>query len=146
MTQLWHKVGVLPTKIDAGNVHMAFPQGHDPENITNPYIRKAIEEIEKFTGGKAVGLMVNTLDPLTSSPIHTDPGTAQRYHLPLRTNRDVKWWDEVNGMIYMMTGWWYGPIPYHLKHKVINDHSTDSRVHLIVDIEQPPSALNEKQS
>lgn len=132
----------LPTTIDAGNVNMAYDQGHsvnDP-NI-HPYIRKAIEEIENLTGKRAVAIMINTLDPGQESPIHTDPTAGKlydRYHLVLATNKDAKWWDaRLNpNFLHMAAAFWYGPVPYRAPHKVQNFGQT-KRVHLIVDLEEP---------
>ena len=138
MNLLYKALSDLPTTVDAGNVNMAYAQNTNPDVITDPYVRKAIEEIEQFTGGKAIGLMVNTLKAKQVSPIHTDPGEGDRYHLAITTNVQVNWWDEINGLVHFQLGYWYGPVPYRFKHQVYNDGKTD-RLHLIVDIRKPTS-------
>lgn len=134
MSLLYQALANLPTKVDAGNVYMAYDQYTDPRITTvHPYVRKAIEEIETITKGKAIGMMVNTLKAKSSSPIHTDPGEGDRYHLPITTNTQTNWWDEINGLVHFMSGYWYGPVPYRFKHQVFNDGKTD-RLHLIIDL------------
>lgn len=122
----------LPTTIDAGNVNMAYGQNNPinchPDFI--PYIR----EIEGLTGRMAVSIMVNTLNPGSESPIHTDPGVVVRYHYPIITNQHACWWDEIDGSVYMACGYWYGPVLYTRKHAVYN-RGTTPRIHLIVDLE-----------
>jgi hypothetical protein len=132
---LYLKVKDLPTTVDDGNVHMAYVQGTSLDKITlDPYVRKAIEEIEGISGLKAISLMVNTLDPKMESPIHTDPGTFTRYHLPLLTNERTIWMDEQSGVTEMKQGFWYGPVPYTVPHRVGNYGETP-RIHLIVDLQ-----------
>lgn len=61
------------------------------------------------------------------------PGDPRRYHLPIRTNYQAMYWDEIHGDIQMKRGIWYGPIPYMVYHQTINRGDTD-RWHLVVDI------------
>lgn len=136
----------LPTTIDAGNVDMAYDQGHSTDDPDlDPYIRKAIQEIEILTGFKAKQIMVNTLKANRGSPIHTDTLVApyERWHLAVKTNKEAVWWDESlpQGQYkHLAEGFWWGPVPYRLEHQVINAGDTD-RTHLIVDLEVPQSCL-----
>lgn len=138
MATLAHAITALPTTVDDGNVHMVYDQGTDPEKVQNPYIRKAIREIEILTGGKAVGVMVNTLKAGQYSPIHTDKltGKYDRFHLPVQTNEHAYWWDAtlpLGKLLHMREGTWYGPVPYYHDHRVFNDGKQD-RIHIVVDI------------
>jgi hypothetical protein len=81
--------------------------------------------------------MINRIPPGVIVPVHKDHVHGERnlrYHLPLVTNDKAGYWDEVNGVMIMEQGSWYGPIPYWTDHNVWNKGDSE-RVHLIVDLE-----------
>lgn len=140
MESLKDEIEKLPTNIDAGNVKMAYNQFTPIHVLMDhyiPYIRKAIREIESYTSGLAIGLMANTIDPGQDSPVHTDPNpnNAMRFHLAVQTSEDnaAYWWDERNGTQHFPQGWWCGPVPFTMNHRVGNQWNKP-RIHLIVDL------------
>lgn len=117
-----------------------------------PYIAAAIDEIAGLLGKTAYHYMVNKLPPSCSVPIHTDSLkrnidagkiVLERWHLPIVTNPLALYWDSTLNVrgdgsyigIHMRLGYWHGPIPYYKDHTIWNDHPTDERIHLVVDLE-----------
>jgi hypothetical protein len=109
-------------------------------------IEEAVQEISSLRKLEAVYVMVNTMPPNQEIPWHQDwlaPTRLQRrplierWHLPLKTNSLVVWFDKDNPDGYNMPkGYWSGPVPYWNKHKVEN-LGHEERVHLIVDLDCP---------
>lgn len=124
---------------DGANVHMANVQsgGIPPHILQYRHINLAIAEICEIKDRDPVHVMVNILEPGVVVPKHTDNvlHSPERWHLPVKTSRNVFWWDEATGYSFMKQGEWFGPIPYQLLHTVGN-LGTESRVHLIVDIKR----------
>lgn len=125
----------LKSWLDGSGVLMTMQQsGGIPENLP-PGIQSAINEIAALTGLKPLHLMINILPGKIEVPIHTDNviGKPFRYHLPVVTNYNCYWWDALNGAHHFSRGFWYGPVPYHIDHRIVN-YSDEERVHLIVDL------------
>ena len=82
-----------------------------------------------------VQVMVNELAPHSTLEIHRDGRPANfRWHLPVFTNSDVQWYDEIGGWEHMELGKWCGPVNYcHVLHSMTND-GEQRRIHLIVDL------------
>jgi len=79
-------------------------------------------------------MMLNRLKAKGFVKEHIDPiNRGERWHLPLTTNVETIWWDELEGTFHMRAGLWWGPVPYKVLHSVRNDGSTD-RIHLVVDV------------
>lgn len=104
------------------------------------YTRWELDTLQnRFYGqyGSIVQIMVNQLDAGGKLWPHKDglPNRA-RFHLPVITNDDVFWWDEINGGLHMQKGKWYGPVPYcGILHSVTNA-GREARIHLVVDFER----------
>lgn len=92
-------------------------------------------EYERMLTCACAYAMVNIVPPGVEVPIHTDTlkRTVERWHLPLLTNDACGYWDRVNGRVHMDVGSWWGPVPYHLEHRIWNLGATE-RVHLVVDL------------
>lgn len=104
-------------------------------NALDPYFQILCHRIGPRT---LCHVMVNTLPPGTSSGIHVDPSPEgihfQRWHLPLETNPQAKFWQEgMEKPEHLEFGWWHGPVEYWKRHIVRND-GEQSRTHLIVDV------------
>ena len=101
-----------------------------------PHLRLAIEELLTGIGRQSIHqIMVNRLAPHSALDKHSDAAPLySRWHLPIVTNPDVEYWDELNAEMHMRPGIWYGPIPYTNMHSVHN-RSKFSRVHVVVDLE-----------
>lgn len=79
-------------------------------------------------------IMVNRLDTDGVLDEHRDgPPDDYRYHLPVFTNDQAVWWDEINGFVHMNEGMWYGPVPYFGKLHAFYNHGDAARTHLVVD-------------
>lgn len=105
---------------------------------TYPLATKAIEELQDRAGlGEVKQIMVNHLQPGALLAPHRDGRPDNhRYHLPVISNMDAYWWDELEGKRNMLVGWWYGPVPYcGILHSAGNPGSGD-RLHLVVDFEK----------
>lgn len=103
-----------------------------------PILTRAIEELEEeYDLGSAKQIMVNNLDPGAALTQHRDGYPSNyRYHLPVITNNEAYWWDELEGKLTMAAGTWYGPVPYcGILHSAGNPGSTD-RLHIVVDYER----------
>lgn len=102
---------------------------------TWPWITQAVQELaDEVHHHHVVQILLNKLDPGALLDTHRD-GYPQndRYHLPIVTNRDAYWWDELEGRLSMSVGYWYGPVPYcGILHSAGNPGPTD-RLHLVVD-------------
>lgn len=121
---------------DASGIDMAHQQAKGlPSWLRlSESVQKAVDEIQRWTGKTAVGLMVNRLGPGVLVPKHRDaPGDVERWHLPLQTSHDALWWDERDGECHMRAGSWWGPVPYDIDHQVRN-RGKQARIHLVVDL------------
>lgn len=106
-----------------------------PYVVDFPHLHLAIEELSVGIGMTSIHqIMVNRLGPYSALDKHSDAGPLySRWHLPVVTNSEVEYWDELDGEMHMRPGIWYGPIPYTNMHSVHN-RSAFSRVHIIVDL------------
>jgi hypothetical protein len=140
--------------LDDTGVQMAQRQSKPIPQDTKysfPFISAAIDEIARLLGKTACHYMVNKLPPICNVPVHTDSLrlnaevgkiVLERWHLPILTNPLALYWDENMGVrpdgsyvgFHMKVGIWYGPIPYYMKHTIWNDHATEERIHLVVDL------------
>lgn len=111
----------------------------------SPLLYLAIQEIGKLRNQLPLHMMINRLAPKVTVPKHTDTlkptqqgehPRLERWHLPIITSYHCGWWDEDNGIVPMMPGFWYGPVPYWREHYVWN-HGTIERIHLIIDLDTP---------
>jgi hypothetical protein len=133
--------------LDEGYVKMAARQS-SMELRKFDEIEEAVQEISSLRKLDAVYVMVNTMpdgeeipwhqDWLEPTPLQPHKGPLiERWHLPLKTNPWVVWFDKDHPHGYNMPfGYWSGPVPYWNKHKVEN-LGEDERVHLIVDLDCP---------
>lgn len=130
---------------DSGVYMMVKPCAGLPDYIMkNPAIKAAVWEIAHIRELRPLHVMINILPPFTQVPIHTDRLHAtpslgedphlERWHLPIMTNEGCHFWDEKYGEHFMPLGDWSGPVPYWLKHTVVNRGESD-RVHLVVDLD-----------
>ena len=69
---------------------------------------------------------------VTKPHVDQDNEGDPRFHLPVYTGRTTIWQGETPN--YMLEGSWYGPVTYWKEHWV--EHVGNTRVHLIVDVEQ----------
>jgi hypothetical protein len=135
--------------LDGSGAEMAIaPNGGIPNEVSNdPGLKAALEEIARLRNLSVLHIMVNKMKPNVRVPIHRDfllptplqkrnHPTIERWHLPIVTNDDCTWWDEVSGIYRMKPGFWHGPVPYWLKHQVTNDGQTE-RIHLVIDLDTP---------
>jgi hypothetical protein len=105
-----------------------------------PGIRQALRGLEFATHHHYLTqVMVNVLHGGGSLAAHRDGlPDDYRYHLPVVTNPEVVWWDELNGEAHMRAGYWHGPVPYcGVLHSVANG-GTESRIHLVADFAKEP--------
>lgn len=104
---------------------------------TYPLLTQAVEELQIASRHhKIEQVIINKLDPGALLDTHRD-GYPQndRYHLPIITNSEAYWWDELEGKRHMVAGRWHGPVPYcGILHSAGNPGMTD-RLHVIVDFE-----------
>lgn len=125
------EVDALSFTYDHSGMSMASLQGQMPTWLQSaPAIAHAVMELPAV---KAV--MVNRLPAGTEVPMHTDAEGGARWHLPIQTNPDALWEDALNGKVHFAEGFWWGPVPYAVPHRVTN-HGTTERIHLIVDCEE----------
>jgi hypothetical protein len=137
----------LAVLLDEGYVQMTASQSSDALRRFDE-IEEAVQEISSLRKLEAVYVMVNTMPPNQEIPWHQDwlePTPLQpykgplieRWHLPIRTNSWVVWFDRDHPDGFNMPqGYWCGPVPYWNKHKVEN-LGREERVHLIVDLDCP---------
>lgn len=143
-----HEALQLKTTLDGTGTLMTVTQSGGIPAFLQAGVRAAIREIEQLRNLRALHVMINrqpagvTLpkhrDYLKPTPLQnfTDPH-IERWHLPVQTNENVLWWDEVEGDFYMAPGYWYGPICFWKKHSVAN-LGAQERIHLIVDLDCLP--------
>ena len=117
--------------LDGSGAQMAVTQhGGIPSWVPANVLR----EIETLRSKVVRHVMLNKLTPGVIVPKHCDPGERfERWHLPIKTNRDCWYWDARTGRIYLAPGFWHGPVEYWEEHQVGNEGATD-RVHLVVDL------------
>ncbi len=129
---------MVRAKRDDTGVLMAYGPGSSCEIPSHYEMKRAVDEIATARGLDVAYVMLNTLPAGCIVPEHTDtlPVPVERWHLPLITNPNCKWWDEVEGELFMAAGYWYGPLPYEKRHKVWNTGAV-SRTHLVVDLRLP---------
>lgn len=126
----------------SGSSHFDGPEGwiHGLTMARLPvqgHLQAAVRELrDNVQVGRLVQCMVNRLAPGGSLAPHRDGlPSHMRFHLPLKTNPDAYWWDELNGKVHMRRGHWYGPVPYcGVLHSAVNDGDSE-RVHLVIDFE-----------
>jgi hypothetical protein len=94
-------------------------------------IAQLMEEIDHY---ELRQVMVNRLDAGGKLSAHRDgPPDDLRFHLPLLTNPDVMWWDEIGGTIHMEPGFWHGPVSYcGVLHAMVNN-GDKPRLHVVAD-------------
>jgi hypothetical protein len=100
-----------------------------------PLLRDEIAQLMSYTGHYLLRqVMVNRLDAGGRLNAHKDGKPDDwRWHLPIATNPDVQWWDELNGTTHMSEGYWHGPVSYcGVLHAMVNNGATP-RVHVVVD-------------
>lgn len=102
---------------------------------TYPYLTQAVDELGELVHRHEVKqVIVNNLEAGAELSAHRD-GLPQydRYHLPIMTNSDAYWWDEIDGSLRMAIGNWYGPVPYcGILHAAGNPGLSD-RLHIVAD-------------
>lgn len=106
--------------------------------IEFPAIASAVGRLMKLRHVSSIyQVMVSQLEPGGTLDKHRDgievEPAPERWHLPIVTNPGVEYWDNLNGMIVMVRGWWWGPVPYYLLHSMVNA-GDQPRTHLIVDL------------
>lgn len=108
---------------------MAF----EPATFSN-HFSEAIAEIEKKIGYEAIYMMLNILPPGITVPVHTDtlPVPVQRWHLPLQTNDQAYFWDELLHWRHLEPGYWHRIFPER-RHTICN-YGNQERIHLVVDL------------
>jgi hypothetical protein len=105
-----------------------------------PEISAALSDLESETSHHYLTqIMVNVLDAGGVLAPHRDGlPDDYRYHLPVQTNVDVLWWDELNGGTYMQHGQWHGPVSYcGVLHSVVN-YGSQPRIHIVADYAKEP--------
>jgi len=104
----------------------------------HPHLTTAVEELQDtYDLGAVRQILVNNMDPGAELSRHRDGYPNYfRYHLPVITNSDAYWWDELEGTLHMAVGSWHGPVPYcGILHSAGNPGTTD-RLHVVVDFER----------
>ena len=147
LADLLNEAGQLKYWLDGAGVLMSITQsGGIPTTLATTTIGRACAEIANFRNKRPLHLMVNNLPARTTTPVHNDavknragekaePGTIERWHLPIKTNSEAYWWDEQDGIqLHFKEGVWYGPLPFWTNHQVINNGSID-RIQLVVDLD-----------
>lgn len=110
--------------------------GPDVNNILYkfPHIAHAVGQLAIHENQQVFQVMVNRLAPLSSLEKHRDgPPLMSRFHLPLITNSQVEWWDEINGVIHMPIGEWRQVQYCNVLHSMSNEGYT-ARIHVIADL------------
>lgn len=101
-----------------------------------PLVKEAISMLrsEADEHGELTQVMVNVLEPGGELNPHRDGlPDDHRWHLPVLTNAQCDWWDEIDGYTHMAEGEWAGPVPYcGVLHSAVN-HGRTKRVHLVAD-------------
>lgn len=140
IAKLIEEVERLKFHLDGSGVYMATKAspGIIPEIRMSTILMSAINEISLTNNKNPLHVMVNKIPAGITAPVHTDTvlGDPIRWHLPLLTNEGCFWWDEINNLLQMKPGVWYGPVPYKSRHTVGNFGTTE-RIHLVVDLEGP---------
>lgn len=118
-----------------------YGPGRPDRLIHYPYLDSALHTIAHAApiNGSLVQVMVNRLESQHRLKPHRDgPPKHYRYHLPIVTNDECVWWDEINGTMHMQRGFWYGPVPYSgILHSFVN-YGDRPRTHVIADFEPKP--------
>lgn len=105
-----------------------------------PAVREVVEDLRDNMGYRTLNqVMVNLLEPGGKLSAHRDgPPDDERWHLPVMTNPDAMWWDEVTGTHHLEAGYWHGPVFYcGVLHAVVNNGDTP-RLHVVADFEKRP--------
>lgn len=97
-------------------------------NRANGYVKYDVSQI-----------MVNLLEPNCRLDAHRDGHCIDyRFHLPIITNPNVFWWDEITSQnLNFEEGYWYGPVPYSGVLHSMRNEGLESRYHLVVDLTPP---------
>ena len=107
-----------------------------------PMLSVAIMNLSMHRGGgisarRVEGVMVNELAGGAKLDTHRDgPPHHERWHLPIVTNRGVRYWEEGIEPQHMVEGVWTGPIDHSSRHWMSNAGS-EARVHIVADLEKP---------
>lgn len=146
LDKLYIEAKELSYTVDGTNALMAVTQsGGIPDIVKSKLeIMKALDEISNHRKTPVLNVMINIMKPGLVLPKHRDwikPSTYQplhpiieRWHLPVRTNPECRWWGEKTGFIRMEHLYWYGPVPYWQYHTFENNGLTE-RMHLVVDLD-----------
>lgn len=136
LASLFHR---LESRRDGTGVEMTALQFHEQSSLSllhHDEVKAAVDELESLTGGACAFIMFNRLAPGAGVPAHVDAHSepVERWHLPVATNPQAWWWDlSLGESLHMRAGWWWGPVPYSVFHRVWNDGDSE-RIHLVVDL------------
>lgn len=133
---LLEEARALSYKDDDSGAKMAYRQS--TKIASNSPFQIAADEIKRILGLEPIFITLNILPAGVTVPVHTDTlvgGRKNRWHLPLITNPDCFFWDEINGQRHLPYGFWSGPIPHWINHNVWN-HGVTERIHLVVDLQE----------
>jgi hypothetical protein len=146
LAKLYLEAKELSYTLDGSNALMAITQSGGVPNIVKnkSELMKALEEIGNHRKTPVLNVMINIMEPGLVLPKHRDwikPSTHQplhpiieRWHLPIRTNPECRWWGEKTGFVRMEHLYWCGPMPYWEYHTFENNGLTE-RIHLVVDLD-----------
>lgn len=137
----------LVYSLDGSGALMAMQQSQGiPDLAKYPELAKAVAEISEIRKTPPLHLMINILKPNVTVPIHRDwilptkhqslAPTVERWHLPIKTNPEARYWNELNGVSHMPLGYWSGPIQYWMQHQVWNS-GPEERIHIVIDLDTP---------
>lgn len=139
--ELGKELAKLDYHTDGSGALMANRQsGGCPFDLARlPELGRALAQISDYREAEVLNVMVNRLPAGTRVPEHTDTllghRRVERWHLPVASNDGATWWDERGGVLKMLLGCWWGPVPYWLPHRVENT-GLHERVHLVVDLDK----------
>lgn len=137
---LFEEVDKLQFKEDSTRILMAFDQASKVQ--VSGLLLETCARFASLRGLPLVNVMVNKLPPGVRLPVHVDyiPNTPmqnvpriERWHLPIKTNELVRFWDE-DGEFFMPLGAWSGPVRYWRMHSAWNLGEME-RVHIVVDLD-----------
>lgn len=128
----------LKYKKDDTTVLMHVPPSTKPSIEFLKLWKPIVDEIEEHRKTKVKFFMINTINPGTEVPVHTDTLPYQlhheRWHLVVSGDKSI-WWGEEDGEQQLFPGYWYGPMKFWLPHSVAN-RGVLPRTHLIFDLER----------
>lgn len=112
-----------------------YVDGQEDHMSHAPYLRLALTDLgSRLTRLKLRQVMVSVLAPGGELAPHSDgPPNDLRFHLPVATNTQCYWWDEILDQSFMPLGQWSGPVDYcGISHSAVNNGDT-TRIHIIAD-------------